>query len=74
MEWFGKGMGGCYVPARSIRQASWSLLGSFGVSCEYLRLFGNDIAGLALRTVIDILTDNDNRLTSSSFAYRISTN
>ena len=31
-------------------------------------------AGLALRTVIDILTDNDNRLTGASFLYRISTN
>ena len=31
-------------------------------------------AGLALRTVIDILTDNDDRLTGASFSYRISTN
>jgi len=34
----------------------------------------NDFVGLALRTVIGILTDNDNRLTSASFSYRISTN
>jgi len=35
---------------------------------------GNDFARLALRTVVDILTDNDDRLTGASFSYRISTN
>jgi len=40
----------------------------------YMIDLGNDFAGLALRTVIDILTDNDDRLTSASFSYRISTN